>query len=169
MEHPSQTNLASSVNRILARLVDGLLVWLITAGLMFGVGLVLGIVTVPIGMVMGQLALAAPFALVAAGVGKLLGLVTTLLPFAYYVVLESSPWQATLGKRWLGCQIGFVNPALGHAPTQMTLLQAVIRNAVLIVSSLLIIPLLVSAVMLFVHPQRQTLHDLVAKTLVLNK
>jgi uncharacterized RDD family membrane protein YckC len=81
-------------------------------------------------------------------------------PWYYQGVFESSPWQATLGKRWLGIHVadsrdgplGF-GSALGRSVLKFAL------NALL-----LLFPL--SLVTMLVNKDRRALHDFIARTKV---
>lgn len=86
--------------------------------------------------------------------------------FVYYVLLESSKWQATLGKLALGIRVTDVQ---GKAPG---FVRCIVRNAVRLLSA---VPLpmvgllpLVAYLTTAWSPRKQGLHDMVAKTLVLN-
>ena len=77
----------------------------------------------------------------------------------YYILLHSSKWQATIGKRFVGIKVATVSGE------QVTVGRAAIRFIVMeVVSSILYI----GYFFMFFTQKRQTLHDLAAKTVVIN-
>jgi uncharacterized RDD family membrane protein YckC len=89
--------------------------------------------------------------------GLLAWLVLTLGPFLYWPVLESSRWQATVGKRIMGLQ---VTDAHGG---RLSFVHALMRMLAKIVSS---IPLGLGFVVAAFTARKQALHDLIVRTLV---
>jgi uncharacterized RDD family membrane protein YckC len=77
--------------------------------------------------------------------------------FLYCVLLESSPWQATVGKRALGLRVtNAQGERIGFA-----------RAATRFVAKLLsVLTLCLGFLLIFVTQRRQALHDLIAGTLV---
>jgi uncharacterized RDD family membrane protein YckC len=92
--------------------------------------------------------------------GWVANLVVIFLPFLYWPVLESSSWQATVGKRILGLQ---VTDADGG---RLSFLHALMRMLAKIVSS---IPFGLGFVMAAFTARKQALHDLIVKTLVVRR
>jgi uncharacterized RDD family membrane protein YckC len=88
-------------------------------------------------------------------------MVVVLLPLAYHTLLIASPASATLGMRVMGIQVA--NAADGLPPS---LLQALILT-VAFFGSVALTGFLVLIVALFT-PQRRTLHDFLAGTVVIN-
>ena len=86
--------------------------------------------------------------------------VSSALWWAYFVVMESSPAQGTLGKLALGLYVADVHG------DPITFRRASFRNAFKIFSTLI---LLAGWVMAGFTPRKQALHDLLAGTLVLRK
>ncbi|TNC98305.1 MAG: hypothetical protein FD119_447 [Stygiobacter sp.] len=84
-----------------------------------------------------------------------------LLPLAYHTLLIASPASATLGMRVMGIQV--VTAADGLPPS---LLQALILT-VAFFGSVALTGFLVLIIALFT-PQRRTLHDFLAGTVVIN-
>ncbi len=84
-------------------------------------------------------------------------LVVIFLPFLYWPVLESSGWQATVGKRIMGLQ---VTDADGG---RLSFMHALMRMLAKFVSS---IPLGLGFVVAAFTARKQALHDLIVKTLV---
>lgn len=89
--------------------------------------------------------------------GWVANLVVIFLPFLYWPVLESSSWQATVGKRIMGLQ---VTDADGG---RLSFLHALMRMLAKIVSS---IPFGLGYVVAAFTARKQALHDLIVKTLV---
>jgi uncharacterized RDD family membrane protein YckC len=94
-----------------------------------------------------------------AGFGLIM-LISILLSWAYFSLMESSAWQGTLGKKMMGIQ---VTDLCGE---RISLGRATIRLAV---KSLLSSWLFIGYIIAFFTQKRQSLHDLVAGTLVLTK
>jgi len=84
-------------------------------------------------------------------------LVATFLPFFYWPLLESSHWQATVGKRVMGLQ---VTDAEGQ---RLSFVHALLRMLAKIVSS---IPLGAGYLLAAFTARKQALHDIIARTLV---
>lgn len=78
------------------------------------------------------------------------------LPFqlVYYAAMESSPWQATVGKRVLGLMVQHQDGA------RITLARALVR---ILVKSF---TLFFGALLVLLLPKRQALHDLIASTVI---
>jgi uncharacterized RDD family membrane protein YckC len=95
------------------------------------------------------------------GMETLMGLVAWLVltfgPFLYWPVLESSGWQATVGKRIMGLQ---VTDADGG---RLSFVHALLRMLAKIVSS---IPFGLGFVLAAFTARKQALHDLIVRTLV---
>lgn len=81
----------------------------------------------------------------------------TFVPFLYWPVLESSRWQATVGKRILGLQ---VTDADGD---RMSFVLALMRSLAKIVSS---IPFGLGFLLTAFTARKQALHDIIVKTVV---
>jgi uncharacterized RDD family membrane protein YckC len=75
----------------------------------------------------------------------------------YYALLESSPWQATLGKMVVGARV------VDLAGARISFLQATGRTFGKILSSLI---LGIGFLMVAFNARKQALHDLMAQTLV---
>jgi uncharacterized RDD family membrane protein YckC len=84
--------------------------------------------------------------------------VCAAIGWAYYVVLESSPARATLGKMALGLYVADLHG------DPITFLRAVARNFLKVFSTLVCF---VGWLMPAFTPRKQALHDLMAGTLVL--
>jgi uncharacterized RDD family membrane protein YckC len=84
-------------------------------------------------------------------------LMATFVPFLYWPVLESSHWQATVGKRVMGLQV------TDFDGQRLSFLHALLRALAKILSS---IPLGVGYLLAAFTARKQALHDIIVKTLV---
>lgn len=94
-----------------------------------------------------------------AGFGFIM-IVTLLLTWSYFALLESSSWQGTIGKKLMGIQV------TDQQGLRISLGRATLR---LVVKAFLSGWFLIGYIMAFFTQKKQTLHDLIAGTLVLNK
>lgn len=101
--------------------------------------------------------LSAPIAIEETPVSNILSNFT--LSLLYFSIWESSPLQATIGKRLLGIKVTGID---GHS--KITFISSVIRNVVKFISGFF---LMFGHFLAFFSPRRQALHDNVAKTLVI--
>ncbi len=85
-----------------------------------------------------------------------------IFPLLYFVILESSKFQGSPGKYFLGIKV--VNET-GH---RITFLQALIRNVVKILS-ILFMGMGIVFLVVALNEKRQGLHDLLARTVVIEK
>jgi uncharacterized RDD family membrane protein YckC len=92
-----------------------------------------------------------------AAMGVVAWVVVTFLPFLYWPVLESSGWQATVGKRVMGLQVTDVDGA------RLSFVHALLRTLAKIISS---IPFGLGFLIAAFTARKQALHDLIVKTLV---
>ena len=92
-----------------------------------------------------------------AGFGFIM-ILSVLLSWAYFAMMESSTWQGTLGKKAMGLRVTDLNGS------RITLGRATIRLAV---KAFLSGWFLIGYIMAFFTQRRQALHDLIAGTLVL--
>lgn len=88
-------------------------------------------------------------------------LVIVLIYIGYHSIFEWSKWKATPGKRW--SQLMVVTGASNH-PNSM--LKIVLRNGLKIISLLAFFS---GFIMILFHPKKQSLHDLISGTSVINK
>lgn len=104
-----------------------------------------------------------PFFVLAFAVrSSIVNLIWLLAFWLYFAVQESSPYQATLGKRLLGI---YVVDIQGN---RITLGRALLRALVKTVSQAVIFGIFGFIMALFTA-RKQALHDLIANTLVLNR
>jgi uncharacterized RDD family membrane protein YckC len=122
--------------RVAAALIDGILV-----------GIVSGIVTAIAGAASDDAVVLAQILLVVAA-------------YAYYAGMESSAYQATVGKIALGIQVTDLNG------NRISFLRALGRNLAEILSALI---LLIGYIMVAFTEKKQGLHDMIAGTLVVKK
>jgi uncharacterized RDD family membrane protein YckC len=90
-------------------------------------------------------------------VGTIIWVVITFLPLLYWPVLESSGWQATVGKRIMGLQVTDADGA------RLSFVHALLRMLAKIVSS---IPMGLGFLIAAFTARKQALHDIITKTLV---
>ncbi|HWR29473.1 MAG TPA: RDD family protein, partial [Negativicutes bacterium] len=93
-----------------------------------------------------------------AGFGIIM-IISALLSWAYFAMMESSGWQGTVGKKIMGIK---VTDLYG---SRITLGRATIR---LVVKSFLSSWLMIGYIMAFFTQRKQSLHDMIAGTLVLS-
>lgn len=101
------------------------------------------------GMIAGVVAAAAATALL-----------TTILVVLYFTLMESSKYQATVGKLALGLIVTDENGG------KLDVVKALIRNLSKIISSMI---LMIGYLMIGFTEKKQGLHDIIAKTLVVKK
>ncbi|MEX0791442.1 MAG: RDD family protein [Actinomycetota bacterium] len=119
--------------------------------------IILGIIGGIIGFIIGVAMGGDTDPVLAQGISGFIGF---LIGVAYFVVMESSERQGTLGKAALGLKV--VDMEGGRIPAG----QAAIRYFSKILSSLI---LLIGYVMIAFTPRKQGLHDIIAKTLVVKQ
>lgn len=87
-------------------------------------------------------------------------MLSTVLIILYYTLMESSKYQATLGKLALGLKVTDLNGG------RIDFVKALIRNVSKIVSAFI---LLIGYIMAGFTEKKQGLHDIIASTLVVKK
>lgn len=87
-------------------------------------------------------------------------LLTTVLVILYFTLMESSKYQATVGKLALGLIVTDENG------NKLDMVKALIRNLSKIISSMI---LMIGYIMAGFTEKKQGLHDIIAKTLVVKK
>ena len=146
MSPPTDVYYAGFWIRFVAAFIDGIILQvgsMIIGGLL---GAIIGAVAGASGM--NQEA----FLLIIQLVSSLAGIIATLL---YYALMESSVWQATLGKRAMGIVVTDLNGDRISFP------RALGRVASKYIS---ILTLLIGYIIAAFHPQKRALHDLIAGT-----
>lgn len=156
------TNYAGIGSRFLAALIDGMVI-----------GIPIGIISTVLSAMMAVRVFnrtnrdpsfnpgmaADSIGTVVVGVGFIM-IISVLLTWAYFAIMESSSWQGTVGKRIMGIQVADLNGA------RITLGRATLRLAV---KAFLSGWFLIGYIMALYTQRKQALHDLIAGTLVLTK
>ncbi len=150
MQNPEDLVLASVGNRFLAYAIDFILVFIVTYIVAYFAGLPLFDPESVAKLYENQEMLSE--------VSSTLMLIITPIRFLYRFLLESSSWQATLGKKIMKLRVVKTNG------DSLRLKDSFIRNAAKELSDSF---LMVFSFGLF-NPQHQCLHDLVAKTYVVD-
>ena len=86
-----------------------------------------------------------------------MALINVVVYWLYFALLESSSWQATLGKRAVGVKV------INEQGTRLTFVTATIRYVGKIVSGAI---LLIGYIMAAFTAKKQALHDMIASTYV---
>ncbi|MDP4183124.1 MAG: RDD family protein [Bacillota bacterium] len=86
--------------------------------------------------------------------------ISTLLWIVYSIIFEASPLQGTLGKALLKIKVSNIDGS------RITIGKAVIRNIFKLVSGFIVF---IGLIMVAITKNKQGLHDIVAKTVVLKK
>ena len=154
--------LADGGKRLLAFLIDAVLLWIVQKILFMALAAV-GFASFgdpdfgDAGDSEGQLAAMMAYL---AGAGLMIQLITTAIQVAYFTIMESSAEQATIGKRAMGLIVADENG------NRLNTQQALIRNISRIVSALICF---IGYFMAFFTEKKQALHDIIAKTNVYTK
>lgn len=148
--------------RFVAYIIDSILIWCVQAFIAIPILGMIGISFASnagnysnmdegemMGMVAGIIA--------AAGATAFL---TTILVILYFTLMESSRFQATVGKMVLGLIV------TDESGNKIDMTKALIRNLSKIISSLI---LCIGYIMVGFTEKKQGLHDIIAKTLVVKK
>jgi uncharacterized RDD family membrane protein YckC len=98
-------------------------------------------------------------AIMLAALSGTMALINLVLNWLYFAFLESSPWQATLGKRAVGVKV------VDEQGSRITFITATIRYIGKIVSGAI---LLIGYIMAAFTAKKQALHDMIASTYVVN-
>jgi uncharacterized RDD family membrane protein YckC len=154
------TNYASFGRRFVALLIDGLILGVIQFVI---IAPILGMIGFGAASNVGNLenmtdqqALGVAGAM--AGAGMAINLVSIVVQGVYFILMESSARQATVGKMAMGIQVTDLN---GNRITPMA---AFLRYIGRIVSAIIIF---IGYIMAVFTPKKQALHDMIANTLVL--
>jgi uncharacterized RDD family membrane protein YckC len=155
------TNYAGIGARFLAMLMDGVIIG-IPIGIISAVlsaMMAARVVTRAAGKTYNPGMAATDVGTVFAGFGFIM-IISILLSWAYFAMMESSAWQGTIGKKIMGIQVTDVNGG------RISLGRATIRLAV---KAFLSGWFLIGYIMAFFTQRKQGLHDMIAGTLVLTK
>ncbi|MEM9896444.1 MAG: RDD family protein [Bacteroidota bacterium] len=160
----SQEKYAGFWLRFVALLIDGIILYVISSfifiPLLAAVGLSFGAMTDGFDineLSEGDIVTLATTFITAVAIGNVIGLVVRVL---YYTFMESSKYQATVGKLALGLK---VTDAQGQ---KLDFVKAFIRQLGKIVSGFI---LLIGYIMAAFTEKKQALHDMIAGTLVVKK
>lgn len=148
--------------RFIAYIIDYIIIWVVQAFIAIPILAAVGITFVQnadnlesmsesdmMGMIMGAVAAASATALL-----------TTILVVLYFTLMESSKYQATVGKLALGLIV------TDESGGKLDFVKALIRNLCKIISSMI---LMIGYIMVGFTEKKQGLHDIIAKTLVVKK
>ena len=155
------TNYAGIGARFLAMLMDGVIIG-IPIGIISAVlsaMMAARVVTRAAGKTYNPGMAATDVGTVFAGFGFIM-IISVLLSWAYFAMMESSSWQGTIGKKIMGIQVTDVNGG------RISLGRATIRLAV---KAFLSGWFLIGYIMAFFTQRKQGLHDMIAGMLVLSK
>lgn len=121
--------------------------------------IILGIVGFVIGMVfgVGAVSTGTDISDPTGGGSMLLNLISIVIGVAYFAAMESSSWQATVGKKALGLVVTDLNGQ------RISVGKAILRYIGKIISALI---LLIGFIMVAFTERKQGLHDMIAGTLV---
>ncbi|HNP95953.1 MAG TPA: RDD family protein [Cyclobacteriaceae bacterium] len=148
--------------RFVAYIIDYIIIWVVQAFIAIPILAAVGITFVQnansmesmsesdmMGMIMGAVAAASATALL-----------TTILVVLYFTLMESSKYQATVGKLALGLIV------TDESGGKLDFVKALVRNLCKIISSMI---LMIGYIMVGFTEKKQGLHDIIAKTLVVKK
>lgn len=148
--------------RFVAYIIDYIIIWVVQAFIAIPILAAVGITFVQnansmesmsesdmMGMIMGAVAAASATALL-----------TTILVVLYFTLMESSKYQATVGKLALGLIV------TDESGAKLDFVKALVRNLCKIISSMI---LMIGYIMVGFTEKKQGLHDIIAKTLVVKK
>lgn len=152
-------NYAGFWKRLLAIIIDGLLLGALQWAILTPILTSMGIISDMTGIANGD---GDPFALMTKltalfSVSSMIGWVVNILYFSF---MESSKYQATIGK----LALGIIVTDLGGQ--KLDFVKALIRNISKIISSCI---LFIGYIMAGFTEKKQALHDMIAGTLVVNK
>ena len=124
--------------RVVALTLDNAVVFLI----LLAMGISLVTIKAAVGIELPYILVSLPFA---------------LIPLFYWPLLESSSWQATIGKRIMGLVVTDLDG------NRLSFLRALLRSLAKIISS---IPFGIGFLIAAFTARKQALHDIIVKTLV---
>lgn len=158
----STTNYASFGRRFVAVIIDSIVVYVVQTFVFVPILGIVGINLAPqiqnVGY-MSQEEAAGMFGQIMAAAGALY-LVSFLIVLLYYSFMESSKYQATVGKMAMGIKVTDVNGA------KISFGKAILRTIGKYISGMI---LLIGYIMAAFTEKKQALHDMIASTLVVKK
>lgn len=148
--------------RFVAYIIDYIIIWVVQAFIAIPILAAVGINFVQNSGNMENMNETEIFGMIAGIVAaaSATALLTAILVILYYTFMESSKFQATVGKLALGLIVTDENGA------PLDFVKALIRNVSKIISSMI---LLIGYIMAGFTEKKQALHDIIAKTLVVKK
>lgn len=154
--------LADSGKRLIAFLIDAILLSVVTVILVSIFGMVGGIGSASAFSNSSDMSDSQASSIMAAmaGAGLLIQLVSLALQVGYFTYMESSERQATIGKSAMGLIVADENG------NRLDVQKALIRNISRLVSAYIC---LIGYLMAFFTEKKQALHDIIAKTNVYTK
>ncbi|MEM3609510.1 MAG: RDD family protein [Candidatus Anstonellales archaeon] len=151
-ESKDQVLYASLLDRIIAEIVDGILLTI----LFFAVSIILGPVMLGAALLGGS---------IENGAFIVLTIISLALTYSYRVVTEGVLFSATIGKKLMNLKV------VDESGNNLTLQKAAIRNAVkvfpLIIPFIGLLVYLASIYLIATSPRKQAIHDMVAQTFVI--
>lgn len=148
--------------RFVAYIIDYIIIWVVQAFIAIPILAAVGINFVQNSGNMENMNETEIFGMIAGIVAaaSATALLTAILVILYFTFMESSKFQATIGKLALGLIVTDENGA------PLDFVKALIRNVSKIISSMI---LLIGYIMAGFTEKKQALHDIIAKTLVVKK
>ena len=156
------TNYAGFWMRFLALIIDGILIGIVRAFLIvpilaaMGMGMYNNLQNIDTERPADVIGMLGPFVAMA----SVVSLISTAIWVLYYTFMESSKFQATVGKLALGIVVTDANGA------KLDFAKALIRNLCKIISGMI---LFIGFIMAGFTEKKQGLHDIIAGTLVVKK
>jgi uncharacterized RDD family membrane protein YckC len=147
--------------RFLAYIIDAIILGVFQVPILIGGAIMMGVASAIANLPRGGDPFATGFPPVFAAFLSLFVLVAVVGGWLYHALLESSEWQATLGKKILGLEVTDLNGA------RVSFARASARHFAKFISSF--IPLGIGYILAGVTEKKQALHDMIAGCLVLRK
>jgi uncharacterized RDD family membrane protein YckC len=156
------TNYAGFWKRFLALIIDAILIgcirWIIIVPILVSMGI--GVAAEVQSLDSEDPYTALPLIGTIMAMAGISALISTIIWIIYYSLMESSKYQASVGKLALGLIVTDLNG------NKLDFSKALVRNICKIISSMI---LFIGYIMAGLTEKKQGLHDLIAGTLVLNK
>jgi uncharacterized RDD family membrane protein YckC len=147
--------------RFVAYLIDAIVLGIFAVPILIGAAMLLGLGTTLMDIPHHREPFDNGFPPAIAGFIALCGLIGIVGTWLYHALLESSEWQATLGKRIMGLEVTDL------AGARVTVGRATGRHFAKLITGL--IPLGIGYILAGFTEKRQALHDMLASCLVLRK
>jgi uncharacterized RDD family membrane protein YckC len=147
--------------RFVAYLIDAIILGIFAVPILIGTAMLMGLGTILMDLPHQRDPFENGLPPAIAGFIALCGLVGIVGKWLYHALLESSEWQATLGKRIMGLEV------TDMAGARVTFARATGRHFGKLITYL--IPLFIGYILAGFTEKRQALHDMLASCLVLRK